>query len=680
MYARPMSIEELCKKLRPIFGKKIDDVYLKYSLTTNKDQKEEIENALRALYQKHVNNSLLNEKVLLEPPKQDIIKGKYPLGKVIYGEKELYQFGLREKDWMRHMCVTGMSGSGKTTFAFQILGNFIFHKKPFLVFDWKKSFRPLMLLNNKIHVFTVGNDTVANFKININKPPAGVDPKEWINLLADLVTDAFGASFGVHKLLVQTLDKAFKEFGIYAQSQNYPTWYQIKDRLEEKAATLNKKSRESEWLESALRITHAMTFGNFGKAICYKGSDANSIQDLLKNQVIMELASLSNTEKKFFCQFILSYIYKYAKAGNVNTTESFKSVILVDEAHNIFLKDKQNFISESISDIIFREIREYGISLITLDQHISKLSDVVSGNSACNIAFQQMLPTDLELISKLMRLEEEKSYFTKLPVGVGIVRLAERHHEPFTIKAPLIKLKSKSITDANLKSRMKELTKSERRKKVFLEECKQDNLTKKLQDLDLIYKKTGIKPDKEYLKKQIQNPHYQEALQAANIAQKQFEDKEEPQKKPTGLVNHLQQKIFDITKQRLDRGDQLKDIKNWFINDGYNKDDIKHTFEYIKKKKIMRKIKKKRLAQGNLGLTEDQKRLIYFALKLKDLPITQIYKHADLSARKGTVVKKELENLNIIEVREDKTDKGWSKHIEVINDDILEQIKSYTPE
>ena len=39
------------------------------------------------------------------------------------------------------IAILGPSGSGKTTFAFQILANFILHKKPFILFDWKKSFR-----------------------------------------------------------------------------------------------------------------------------------------------------------------------------------------------------------------------------------------------------------------------------------------------------------------------------------------------------------------------------------------------------------------------------------------------------------------------------------------------------------------------------------------------------------
>jgi len=56
-----------------------------------------------------------------------LIKGPYPLGKVDYADKELYPFGLRDRDWVRHVCISGMSGSGKTNFAYQVLGNFNTH-------------------------------------------------------------------------------------------------------------------------------------------------------------------------------------------------------------------------------------------------------------------------------------------------------------------------------------------------------------------------------------------------------------------------------------------------------------------------------------------------------------------------------------------------------------------------
>ena len=76
---------------------------------------------------------------------------------------------------------------------------------------------------------TVGDKSVSNvFKVNLNCPPEGVSPKEWVVVLADLLTESFMASFGVHKIILETLDNAFKEWGVYNGSTNYPTWNHIK--------------------------------------------------------------------------------------------------------------------------------------------------------------------------------------------------------------------------------------------------------------------------------------------------------------------------------------------------------------------------------------------------------------------------------------------------------------------
>ena len=104
-------IEDLCRKLRPIMGERIERLYLKYSVSTDRDERLEVEKMVHALYHKHMGKSLLNDDILLEPPMEEQIKGDYQLGRIIYAEKELYPFCLREQDWIRHMCVTGMYGS-----------------------------------------------------------------------------------------------------------------------------------------------------------------------------------------------------------------------------------------------------------------------------------------------------------------------------------------------------------------------------------------------------------------------------------------------------------------------------------------------------------------------------------------------------------------------------------------
>ena len=71
------------------------------------DEKNEILQALTLLYQKNL-NKLLDKSLLLEPPQAQDVGGEYPLGDVVYAGKELFNFGLNEKDWPRHMCSPGV--------------------------------------------------------------------------------------------------------------------------------------------------------------------------------------------------------------------------------------------------------------------------------------------------------------------------------------------------------------------------------------------------------------------------------------------------------------------------------------------------------------------------------------------------------------------------------------------
>lgn len=298
MYQQKISVEDLCMKLKPILGKKMDEIYFRYSMANSPEERLEIEHLLNMLYNKYL-YELLNKEVILEPPAKQDVEGEYPLAVVSYANKQLFPFAIRERDWIRHVCISGMSGSGKTTLAFNIISNFIEKQKPFIVFDWKKSFRPLTTLDNEILCFTVGNENISNlFKININTPPKNVQPREWINVLCDLITESFLASYGVHKILLETLDEAFRDAGVYSGSNNYPTWFEIKRRLEDKEKKVN--GREASWLISAMRIAHVLTFGDFGKVMNYKGKDALTIQELMNKKVIFELNSLGNVEKKFF--------------------------------------------------------------------------------------------------------------------------------------------------------------------------------------------------------------------------------------------------------------------------------------------------------------------------------------------------------------------------------------------
>ncbi len=625
---RPLSVEEICNSLRPVFGKKIDDIYFQYSTAEGREEREEIAHILNALYQKNL-SQLLDKGVLLEPPRIELIDGDYPLATVSYAKRQLFPFKLREKDWPRHICITGMSGSGKTTLAFHLIEALNQHHKPFLIFDWKKSFRPLISKDNSLMIFTVGDEKVANlFKTNINQPPKGVSPKEWINVLSDLLVESFSASFGVHKVLLETLDEAFKEWGIYNGSENYPTWNHIKWRLEEKLEKT--QGREGGWLESALRIATVLTFGEFGRTLNYKGKNSISVEDLLKSKVIMELNTLGNIEKKFFCEFILMYIYKMKKARQNDVSQKFDHAILVDEAHNIFLRKPTNFSNESVTDMIYREMREYGTSLICLDQHISKISDTVKGNSACHIAFQQQLPADIQDISALMQLWEKKHYFSQLPVGSAIVKLSERYTLPFLVEVPHAEIRNQRLTDENIKSRMQAM---------------------------LMNHDFEKKVDPEF-NEAIQNPVLK-TIQNPKVVKEEIQE-----------FTEVQEILYNFVKEYLMSGIELGEIEKILeqskAQGNYTSKDIIEVINKAFRDQIVVTFKKNKSSENNTSdLTSEQQVFIKFLQQNPNhtLSTVEVYQQVGLSARKGTKIKKELQEKGLIKIEEIKYEKGWKKLI-----------------
>jgi len=651
MIERPLSVEEICNKLRPIFGKKIDQVYFRYSVAEDREEKEEIGHILNALYQKNL-HQLLDKGVLLEPPQEEMIDGNYTFATVSYAKRKLFPFKLREHDWPRHICITGMSGSGKTTLGFHILDSLIKKQKPFLVFDWKKSFRPLLSVDSSVMNFTVGDDRVSNlFKTNINRPPKNVPPKEWINVLCDLLTESFSASFGVHKVLLETLDEAFKEWGIYSGSENYPTWNHIKWRLEEKLGSTKGQSREGGWIESALRIATVLTFGDFGKTLNYKGDRAVSVEDLLDKRVIMELNSLGSVEKKFFCEFVLTYIYKYKKATQNFASHSFDHAILVDEAHNIFLKQPTNFSSESVTDMIYREMREYGTSLICLDQHVSKISDTVKGNSACHIAFQQQLPQDIWDISDLMQLREKKHYFSQLPVGHAIVKLSERYTQPFLIEVAKADVRENNVSDDDIRSRMQA---------IFMGQDFESEVDPEFNESVQNPEPVAVAP----VAQTISNENPQEVVYSEPVVIPQ----ENPQMDCDIALTPVQDILYDYIKEHLAAGVELEAVEKILEKSkdqgGYTSQDILTVINEAFRNQLVVTFKNN-ASPDVAGLTPDQQIFMEFLRGNPDhgLSTVEVYRAVGLSARKGTKTKNELQEMGLIGIEEVKYDKGWKKLI-----------------
>jgi hypothetical protein len=302
--------------------------------------------------------------------------------------------------------------------------------------------------------------------------------------------------------------------------------------------------------------------------------------------------------------------------------------------------------------MIYREMREYGVSLICLDQHLSKLSDTVKGNSACHVAFQQQLPQDIADIGALMQLFERRDYFSNLEVGFAIVKLSERYTKPFLIETSFMDLRNKNISDERITERMK-----------------------------FMIQANDIEKNEPEFKEAMQNNPILEKIEtkSSSQAKKIFNEKisDNPAQKHLEKSKNKQEILVNFILDKLNSGKTLKEIEH-LLEKGlsenlYTFPDILESVnlalmeKLISNKKSCVELRNKEKIEENLS-TEEKRFLSYLKLNPNHENSTvEMYKKIGLSTRKGNMLKNKLIEKKLIKIEEKKYNKGWKKFIRLLH-------------
>ena len=125
-----------------------------------------------------------------------------------------------------------------------------------------------------------------------------------------------------------------------------------------------------------------------------------------------------------------------------NVRERFDRCILIEEAHHILSGQRTSLTgSESVMDTTYREIREFGVSLVLLDQMPSKLSGFALANSYATICMSMSNRADINAMTQTLLLESGKDVLGTLEVGQAVVKLQGRIPDLFSSRSPSSELK-----------------------------------------------------------------------------------------------------------------------------------------------------------------------------------------------------------------------------------------------
>ena len=443
-----MSIEELFRKLRPVMGQQLDVLWQEY-LVADADVRQTIERTLRVTLAQRLSETFESEHVLLKPPPEHVAQGQYPVGAIYYGEERFYAFGLREEEFIQHIGIFGRSGSGKTNLAYLLLQALARAGKPFLVFDWKRNYRDLIAqpVFSDLAVFTVGR-SIAPFRFNPLVPPPGTQATVWLKKLIEVMCHAYFLGEGVSVLLMRAIDHLYQQAGLYqGREEACPTMADVHNYL----LAYRARGREAGWMESAMRAVEVLCFGEMGRVL--NSPQPFDVAGLLHRRVVLELDALTNADKTFLIESLLLWIHHY-RLGQ-GQREDFKHVIIIEEAHHILLRKKQEVTGEeTVTDVLLREIRELGESIICLDQHPSLISKPALGNTYATFAFNLKHRGDIAMMQDCLHLDgEQAGYLGRLEVGWAMVKLQGRWFFPFLVRLPLVEVRKGSATDECVQKR-----------------------------------------------------------------------------------------------------------------------------------------------------------------------------------------------------------------------------------
>tara|TARA_Y100000031_G_scaffold97821_1_gene107212 strand:+ start:1579 stop:2940 length:1362 start_codon:yes stop_codon:yes gene_type:complete len=423
-------LKEMARQLEPVIGfEPSRALWLRYITAKTPEKKERFRQRIRILGESMLN--LYKEKILLPPPEKKAVEGEIPIGKVSYNEKELHDFKIKKQDLIRHVAVFGKTGSGKTNLAFSMIKSLLDQKTPFIVFDWKRNFRDLIKIpafKGKIKIFTVGRD-VLPFYFNPKNCPRNCDEEVYQKKFIEIINWAYFLGHGANDALMEAYEQGnFQEMKEYIEKQR-------------------KRGREMLWWQSGKRTLNAITWGGLGRMVSHP--KPLNMRKLLKQNIVLELDGLTESDKCFVIGSMLNWIQEYRRAQTER--EVVKHCLIVEEAHHLFRRKPQTR-QEDITDIIFREVREYGEGIIILDQHPHKTSVQALGNANIRIAMQTDLKEDRKALAGCMMIKkDQEEWLGKLQVGEAIVKTGSAVN-PFLIKIPKFKIAKGVTTDQELKN------------------------------------------------------------------------------------------------------------------------------------------------------------------------------------------------------------------------------------
>lgn len=364
-----------------------------------------------------------------------------PLGHVIqHGQTLAFKPLMLDKDELnKHIFITGVTGSGKTTTCMKLL---LESGLPFLVIEPAKTeYRELYQNNPDVEYYCLGREDITPFRLN---PFELVSPKETLTGHIDILKNALNAVFPMEAampmIVAEAIIQAYERKGwdIYSNQNmlidtpfalNSGAWPNFSDMIRELDSVIESKGMGKEFEEKyrgslVARLTD-LTKGT--KSRMLNARHSIDFDALLDKKVVFELDELKDeNDKSLLMALIVTRLAETIKQRYLREP-GYRHLTLIEEAHRLLSKPEpgeggsKKLGVEMFSNLL-AEVRKYGEGLIIADQIPNKLIPDVIKNTNTKIVHRLFSADDRDVIGDTMSLSDaQKEFLPSLQTGQAVI-------------------------------------------------------------------------------------------------------------------------------------------------------------------------------------------------------------------------------------------------------------------
>ncbi len=410
-----------------------------------------------------------------------------PLGHIQQNGRDIQDtFNISVDALAKHAVVVGVTGSGKTTTVMSLLDRVAEAGKSFLVIEPAKaeyrSLRTALASMADLHIYTLGNEMVAPFRLNPFEFETSDEPGSG-SLLShiDFLKAVFNAAFALYPPMPHVLEEALHE--VYedkgwdvASSTNrrVPDWskrhlYPIFPTLTDlyyKVEIVTTRLRYHHELDSNVKAALKARIGSLrigSKGLMLDTTRGIPMGQLLSTPAILEMENIGNDdEKTFLMGLFLAKLYEFRRlqAATGSLPGGMQHLIVFEEAHRLLQNTSTQVSNETANPRaqaietfanILSEMRAYGQGVLVAEQIPSKLAPDVMKNTNLKIVHRLIAQDDRQSIGQTMNLNDEQQvHLGVLLPGMAAV-YAEGADHAYLVRLPNYKKNLQLTSDAQLR-------------------------------------------------------------------------------------------------------------------------------------------------------------------------------------------------------------------------------------